>query len=339
MSKEEMFFDEKDRSPLKWIVITSVILVIVALVSYLYYNLKPKVILFNTINEVKKSFISEDSLNLKLKIDYDVYTDDERINKILDVLSKFKITADVKSNLRDNLEYSIYYNYDDKETYKVGGYLYKDNIYVGLLDKLYLIDNSNKYVNSIKDILSNKNNTSINDLFDRLINIDEKYISRKFNKDSLVVSVTLNDEVYKNYSFDYKPSKIVITYSIKDFKLSISKVNIIDEECNIDIVFNGNSVSFDFVREEKVLLKIVVDYLDNGEQRIVVQYDEINLLFSAVVKIEDNTTSDSVDYSSAVKLSEISSEDIEYFMNTLINSEAFSELSNTIYKYMGGIEE
>lgn len=338
MSKEEMFFDEKDRNPLKWIIITSVILVLVALVSYLYYNLKPKVILVNTINEVKKSFVSEDSVNLKFRIDYDVYTDDDRVNKVLEYLSKFKLDADVRSNLSDNLEYSMYFNYDDKETYKVGCYLYKDNIYVGVLDKLYLIDNGKEYVSGIKDILSN-DNTSISDIFDSLINIDEKYISREFNKDGLVISITLNDEVYKNYSFDYKPSKIVITYKIKDFKLSISSVNIIDEECNINILFNGKSFTFDFVKDEKTLLKIVVDDLGNKEKRIVVQYDKVNLLFSAVVKIEDNTTSDNIDYSSAANLSEISSEDIEKLMNTLLNSEAFSDLSDTINKYMGGIEE
>ena len=53
MSKDDVFFEEKDSGWFKWIVFLALVLLLCAAGSYVYYKFTPKVILVDTFDEIK----------------------------------------------------------------------------------------------------------------------------------------------------------------------------------------------------------------------------------------------------------------------------------------------
>lgn len=381
MSKDDVFFEEKDSGWFKWIVFLALVLLLCAAGSYVYYKFTPKVILVDTFSSIKYS-----SLNVKKKysynysLSYNIYTENKEAQEILEYFNKFNITYKINSNLKDDLEEKLYLNYEDKETINVGFAFYNNELYYNIFDRYYMLDHSDsleneknyiEYKKYIKELIPYFDTQSEETyMLERVIlvfgnTLNKEDLKRKVTKDNLVITVNLDDGFYKRlesnlesikfeeylsqYDLTYsdvfgkdgfRPEKLVFTYKFENYKIMLSQIEIIEDNVNMVIGIMNDMISFDYIIDGKLEFKVVIE-VNDGELKIIFQYDKIGLLVSLNFKEEENDYEEvKVDLTNVKKLSEFNEDDIAYIEEMIKNSEGMQKLFNQISeKYFGTQEE
>lgn len=381
MSKDDVFFEEKDSGWFKWVVILALVLLLCAAGSYVYYKFTPKVILVDTFSSIKYS-----SLNVKKKysynysLSYNIYTENKEAQEILEYFNKFNITYKINSNLKDDLEEKLYLNYEDKETINVGFAFYNNELYYNIFDRYYMLDHSDsleneknyiEYKKYIKELIPYFDTQSEETyMLERVIlvfgnTLNKEDLKRKVTKDNLVITVNLDDGFYKRlesnlesikfeeylsqYDLTYsdvfgkdgfRPEKLVFTYKFENYKIMLSQIEIIEDNVNMVIGIMNDMISFDYIIDGKLEFKVVIE-VNDGELKIIFQYDKIGLLVSLNFKEEENDYEEvKVDLTNVKKISEFNEDDIAYIEEMIKNSEGMQKLFNQILeKYFGTQEE
>ena len=384
MSKDDVFFEEKDSGWFKWIVFLALVLLLCAIGSYVYYKFTPKVILVDTFSEIKYTANKiRDNYSFGYNFSYNIYTENKEVQDFLKYFNKFNISFKSNSNLKDNLEETIYLNYEDKETYKVSAYFYNDEFYVKFFDRIYLIDeesfngnleedeiNYKEYKKYIKELIPYLNSESkessmlekVIEVFGNTLNKDD--LKRKVTKDNLVITVNLDDEFYKRlesnlesikfkeYLSDngltyedvfseenFKPEKVVFTYKFDNYKIVLSQIDIIQDKEDLVIGILKDTVSFDYMVNEKLEFKVVFEVKDN-EYKVIIQYDSAGLLVSLNFKEEETDYEEvKVDLSNVKKISEFNEDDYTYLIEQIENSDGMKELVNQLLEKYTKVQE
>lgn len=380
MSKDDVFFEEKDSGWFKWVVILALVLLLCAIGSYVYYKFTPKVILVDTFSSIKYS-----SLNVKKKysynysLSYNIYTENKEAQGILEYFNKFNITYKINSNLKDDLEEKLYLNYEDKETINVGFAFYNNELYYNIFDRYYMLDHSDsleneknyiEYKKYIKELIPYLNSESkessmlekVIEVFGNTLNKDD--LKRKVTKNNLVITVNLDDEFYKRlesnlesikfkeYLSDngltyedvfseenFKPEKVVFTYKFDNYKIVLSQIDIIQDKEDLVIGILKDTVSFDYMVNEKLEFKVVFEVKDN-EYKVIIQYDSAGLLVSLNFKEEETDYEEvKVDLSNVKKISEFNEEDATYLIEQIENSDGMKELVNQLLEKYTKVQE
>lgn len=384
MSKDDVFFEEKDSGWFKWVVILALVLLLCAIGSYVYYKFTPKVILVDTFDEIKYTANKiRDNYSFGYNFSYNIYTENKEVQDFLKYFNKFNISFKSNSNLKDNLEETIYLNYEDKETYKVSAYFYNDEFYVKFFDRIYLIDeesfnedleedeiNYKEYKKYIKELIPYLNSESkessmlekVIEVFGNTLNKDD--LKRKVTKDNLVITVNLDDEFYKRlesnlesikfkeYLSDngltyedvfseenFKPEKVVFTYKFDNYKIVLSQIDIIQDKEDLVIGILKDTISFDYMVNEKSEFKVVFEVKDN-EYKVIIQYDSAGLLVSLNFKEEETDYEEvKLDLSNVKKISEFNEEDATYLIEQIENSDGMKELVNQLLEKYTKVQE
>lgn len=384
MSKDDVFFEEKDSGWFKWIVFLALVLLLCAAGSYVYYKFTPKVILVNTFSEIKYTANKiRDNYSFGYNFSYNIYTENKEVQDFLEYFNKFNISFKSNSNLKDNLEETIYLNYEDKETYKVSAYFYKDEFYLKFFDRVYLLDeesfngnleenevNYKEYKKYIKELIPYLNSESkessmlekVIEVFGNTLNKDD--LKRKLTKDNLVLTVNLDDEFYKRlesnlesikfkeylseYDLTYedvfsienfKPEKIVFTYKFDNYKIVLSQIDIIQDKEDLVIGILKDTISFDYMVNEKLEFKVVFEVKDN-EYKVIIQCDKVGLLVSLNFKEEETDYEEvKVDLSNVKKISEFNEDDYTYLIEQIENSDGMKELVNQLLEKYTKVQE
>lgn len=384
MSKDDVFFEEKDSGWFKWIVFLALVLLLCAAGSYVYYKFTPKVILVDTFSEIKYTANKiRDNYSFGYNFSYNIYTENKEVQDFLEYFNKFNISFKSNSNLKDNLEETIYLNYEDKETYKVSAYFYKDEFYLKFFDRVYLLDeesfngnleedevNYKEYKKYIKELIPYLNSESkessmlekVIEVFGNTLNKDD--LKRKLTKDNLVLTVNLDDEFYKRlesnlesikfkeylseYDLTYedvfgienfKPEKIVFTYKFDNYKIVLSQIDIIQDKEDLVIGILKDTISFDYMVNEKLEFKVVFEVNDN-EYKVIIQCDKVGLLVSLNFKEEETDYEEvKVDLSNVKKISEFNEDDYTYLIEQIENSDGMKELVNQLLEKYTKVQE
>ena len=384
MSKDDVFFEEKDSGWFKWIVFLALVLLLCAAGSYVYYKFTPKVILVDAFSEIKYTANKiRDNYSFGYNFSYNIYTENKEVQDFLKYFNKFNISFKSNSNLKDNLEETIYLNYEDKETYKVSAYFYKDEFYLKFFDRVYLIDeesfnedleedeiNYKEYKKYIKELIPYLNSESkessmlekVIEVFGNTLNKDD--LKRKVTKNNLVITVNLDDEFYKRlesnlesikfkeYLSDngltyedvfseenFKPEKVVFTYKFDNYKIVLSQIDIIQDKEDLVIGILKDTVSFDYMVNEKLEFKVVFEVKDN-EYKVIIQCDKVGLLVSLNFKEEETDYEEvKVDLSNVKKISEFNEEDATYLIEQIENSDGMKELVNQLLEKYTKVQE
>ena len=380
MSKDDVFFEEKDSGWFKWIVILALVLLLCAAGSYVYYKLTPKVILVDTFSSIKYSSLNvKKKYSYKYSLSYNIYTENKEAQEILEYFNKFNITYKINSNLKDDLEEKFYLNYEDKETFNVGFAFYNDELYYNIFDRVYVLDHGDsledvksyreykKYIKELIPYLDAQSEEVY--MLEKIIKVfgntlDKEDLKRKVTKDNLVITVNLDDDFYKRlesnlesikfkeyiseYDLTYndvfgkdgfRPEKMVFTYKFDNYKIVLSQIEIIEDNVDMVIGIMNDMISFDYIIDGKLEFKVVIE-VNNGEVKIIFQYDKMGLLVSLNFKEEDTDYEEvKVDLTNVKKLSEINEEDIAYFEEKIKNSEGMQKLFNQILEKYTGIQE
>lgn len=384
MSKDDVFFEEKDSGWFKWIVFLALVLLLCAAGSYVYYKFTPKVILVNTFDEIKYTANKiRDNYSFGYNFSYNIYTENKEVQDFLEYFNKFNISFKSNSNLKDNLEETIYLNYENKETYKVSAYFYNDEFYVKFFDRIYLIDeesfnedleedeiNYKEYKKYIKELIPYLNSESkessmlenVVEVIGNTLNKDD--LKRKVTKDNLVITVNLDDEFYKRlesnlesikfkeYLSDngltyedvfneenFKPEKVVFTYKFDNYKIVLSQIDIIQDKEDLVIGILNDTISFDYMVNEKLEFKVVFEVNDN-EYKVIIQCDKVGLLVSLNFKEEETDYEEvKVDLSNVKKISEFNEDDYTYLIEQIENSDGMKELVNQLLEKYTKVQE
>lgn len=384
MSKDDVFFEEKDSGWFKWIVFLALVLLLCAAGSYVYYKFTPKVILVDTFSEIKYTANKiRDNYSFGYNFSYNIYTENKEVQDFLEYFNKFNISFKSNSNLKDNLEETIYLNYENKETYKVSAYFYKDEFYLKFFDRVYLLDeesfngnleedevNYKEYKKYIKELIPYLNSESkessmlekVIEVFGNTLNKDD--LKRKLTKDNLVITVNLDDEFYKRlesnlesikfkeylseYDLTYedvfsienfKPEKIVFTYKFDNYKIVLSQIDIIQDKEDLVIGILKDTISFDYMVNEKLEFKVVFEVNDN-EYKVIIQCDKVGLLVSLNFKEEETDYEEvKVDLSNVKKISEFNEDDYTYLIEQIENSDGMKELVNQLLEKYTKVQE
>lgn len=384
MSKDDVFFEEKDSGWFKWVVILALVLLLCAAGSYVYYKFTPKVILVDTFSEIKYTANKiRDNYSFGYNFSYNIYTENKEVQDFLKYFNKFNISFKSNSNLKDNLEETIYLNYEDKETYKVSAYFYNDEFYVKFFDRIYLIDeesfngnleedkvNYKEYKKYIKELIPYLNSESkessmlekVIEVFGNTLNKDD--LKRKVTKNNLVITVNLDDEFYKRlesnlesikfkeYLSDngltyedvfseenFKPEKVVFTYKFDNYKIVLSQIDIIQDKEDLVIGILKDTISFDYMVNEKLEFKVVFEVKDN-EYKVIIQCDKVGLLVSLNFKEEETDYEEvNVDLSNVKKISEFNEDDYTYLIEQIENSDGMKELVNQLLEKYTKVQE
>lgn len=384
MSKDDVFFEEKDSGWFKWIVFLALVLLLCAAGSYVYYKFTPKVILVDTFSEIKYTANKiRDNYSFGYNFSYNIYTENKEVQDFLKYFNKFNISFKSNSNLKDNLEETIYLNYEDKETYKVSAYFYNDEFYVKFFDRIYLIDeesfngnleedemNYKEYKKYIKELIPYLNSESkessmlekVIEVFGNTLNKDD--LKRKVTKDNLVITVNLDDEFYKRlesnlesikfkeylseYDLTYedvfseenfKPEKVVFTYKFDNYKIVLSQIDIIQDKEDLVIGILKDTISFDYMVNEKLEFKVVFEVKDN-EYKVIIQCDKVGLLVSLNFKEEETDYEEvKLDLSNVKKISEFNEDDYTYLIEQIENSDGMKELVNQLLEKYTKVQE
>lgn len=380
MSKDDVFFEEKDSGWFKWVVILALVLLLCAAGSYVYYKLTPKVILVDTFSSIKYSSLNvKKKYSYKYSLSYNIYTESKEAQEILEYFNKFNITYKINSNLKDDLEEKFYLNYEDKETFNVGFAFYNDELYYNIFDRVYVLDHGDsledvksyreykKYIKELIPYLDAQSEEVY--MLEKVIEVfgntlDKEDLKRKVTKDNLVITVNLDDDFYKRlesnlesikfkeyiseYDLTYndvfgkdgfRPEKMVFTYKFDNYKIVLSQIEIIEDNVDMVIGIMNDMISFDYIIDGKLEFKVVIE-VNNGEVKIIFQYDKIGLLVSLNFKEEETDYEEvKVDLTNVKKLSEINEEDIAYFEEKIKNSEGMQKLFNQILEKYTGIQE
>lgn len=384
MSKDDVFFEEKDSGWFKWIVFLALVLLLCAAGSYVYYKFTPKVILVDTFSEIKYTANKiRDNYSFGYNFSYNIYTENKEVQDFLEYFNKFNISFKSNSNLKDNLEETIYLNYEDKETYKVSAYFYKDEFYLKFFDRVYLLDeesfngnleedemNYKEYKKYIKELIPYLNSESkessmlekVIEVFGNTLNKDD--LKRKVTKDNLVITVNLDDDFYKRlesnlesikfkeYLSDngltyedvfseenFKPEKVVFTYKFDNYKIVLSQIDIIQDKEDLVIGILKDTISFDYMVNEKLEFKVVFEVNDN-EYKVIIQCDKVGLLVSLNFKEEETDYEEvRVDLSNVKKISEFNEEDATYLIEQIENSDGMKELVNQLLEKYTKVQE
>lgn len=308
MSKDDVFFEEKDSGWFKWIVILALVLLLCAAGSYVYYKFTPKVILVDTFSEIKYTANKiRDNYSFGYNFSYNIYTENKEVQDFLEYFNKFNISFKSNSNLKDNLEETIYLNYEDKETYKVSAYFYNDEFYVKFFDRIYLIDeesfngnleedemNYKEYKKYIKELIPYLNSESkessmlekVIEVFGNTLNKDD--LKRKVTKDNLVITVNLDDEFYKRLESNLE--------SIK-FKEYLSEYDLTYEDVFSEENFKPEKVVFTYKFDNYKIVLSQIDIIQDKEDLVIgilkdtISFDyKVNekLEFKVVFEVKDN---------------------------------------------------
>lgn len=374
--EEEKFFNDKE-SKVKYIVIGVLLFLVLAIIGMIYYSLTPKVILNETIKTLEhKASKIKDKYTFKFNISFNLYSDDKNIQPFFNIINKFDYTFVTNSNLKDNLEESIYLKYNKKDIMNLNAYYYNDETYIKIFDKLLLVDKtkeneSNKnpieYKNNIKDILPYLDSNSedakwLKKVIETIKNtIEEDNLKRKINKEGLSLIITLDNNFYEklekelekigfkeyleknNLKYEdivneqnFKPEKIVVKYELNELKYELNKITIIDEKDSIDITLNSENLYIDIYNSDKCIIKVSLEK-EGNKNKLIVQDDDKGILFNITIEEIENTYEEvKLDTSSAKKLSELNEEDINYFMEKIGSTEGMEELINQITSAIGG---
>ena len=384
MSKDDVFFEEKESGWFKWIVFLALVLLLCAAGSYVYYKFTPKVILVDTFSEIKYTANKiRDNYSFGYNFSYNIYTENKEVQDFLKYFNKFNISFKSNSNLKDNLEETIYLNYEDKETYKVSAYFYNDEFYVKFFDRVYLLDeesfngnleedemNYKEYKKYIKELIPYLNSESkessmlekVIEVFGNTLNKDD--LKRKVTKNNLVITVNLDDEFYKRlesnlesikfkeYLSDngltyedvfseenFKPEKVVFTYKFDNYKIVLSQIDIIQDKEDLVIGILKDTVSFDYMVNEKLEFKVVFEVKDN-EYKVIIQCDKVGLLVSLNFKEEETDYEEvKLDLSNVKKISEFNEDDYTYLIEQIENSDGMKELVNQLLEKYTKVQE
>lgn len=308
MSKDDVFFEEKDSGWFKWIVILALVLLLCAAGSYVYYKFTPKVILVDTFSEIKYTANKiRDNYSFGYNFSYNIYTENKEVQDFLEYFNKFNISFKSNSNLKDNLEETIYLNYEDKETYKVSAYFYNDEFYVKFFDRIYLIDeesfngnleedemNYKEYKKYIKELIPYLNSESkessmlekVIEVFGNTLNKDD--LKRKVTKDNLVITVNLDDEFYKRLESNLE--------SIK-FKEYLSEYDLTYEDVFSIENFKPEKIVFTYKFDNYKIVLSQIDIIQDKEDLVIgilkdtISFDyKVNekLEFKVVFEVKDN---------------------------------------------------
>lgn len=384
MSKDDVFFEEKDSGWFKWIVFLALVLLLCAAGSYVYYKFTPKVILVDTFSEIKYTANKiRDNYSFGYNFSYNIYTENKEVQDFLEYFNKFNISFKSNSNLKDNLEETIYLNYEDKETYKVSAYFYKDEFYLKFFDRVYLLDeesfngnleedevNYKEYKKYIKELIPYLNSESKeSSMLENVVvvignTLNKDDLKRKVTKDNLVITVNLDDEFYKRlesnlesikfkeYLSDngltyedvfseenFKPEKVVFTYKFDNYKIVLSQIDIIQDKEDLVIGILKDTVSFDYMVNEKSEFKVVFEVKDN-EYKVIIQCDKVGLLVSLNFKEEETDYEEvKVDLSNVKKISEFNEDDYTYLIEQIENSDGMKELVNQLLEKYTKVQE
>mgnify|MGYP007128337640 CR=1 FL=1 len=308
MSKDDVFFEEKDSGWFKWIVFLALVLLLCAAGSYVYYKFTPKVILVDTFSEIKYTANKiRDNYSFGYNFSYNIYTENKEVQDFLEYFNKFNISFKSNSNLKDNLEETIYLNYEDKETYKVSAYFYKDEFYLKFFDKVYLLDeesfngnleenevNYKEYKKYIKELIPYLNSESkessmlekVIEVFGNTLNKDD--LKRKVTKDNLVITVNLDDEFYKRLESNLE--------SIK-FKEYLSEYDLTYEDVFSIENFKPEKIVFTYKFDNYKIVLSQIDIIQDKEDLVIgilkdtISFDyKVNekLEFKVVFEVKDN---------------------------------------------------
>lgn len=308
MSKDDVFFEEKDSGWFKWIVFLALVLLLCAAGSYVYYKFTPKVILVDTFSEIKYTANKiRDNYSFGYNFSYNIYTENKEVQDFLEYFNKFNISFKSNSNLKDNLEETIYLNYENNETYKVSAYFYKDEFYLKFFDRVYLLDeesfngnleedevNYKEYKKYIKELIPYLNSESkessmlekVIKVFGNTLNKDD--LKRKVTKDNLVITVNLDDEFYKRLESNLE--------SIK-FKEYLSDNGLTYEDVFSEENFKPEKVVFTYKFDNYKIVLSQIDIIQDKEDLVIgilkdtISFDyKVNekLEFKVVFEVKDN---------------------------------------------------
>ena len=265
-------------------------------------------ILVDTFDEIKYTANKiRDNYSFGYNFSYNIYTENKEVQDFLEYFNKFNISFKSNSNLKDNLEETIYLNYENKETYKVSAYFYKDEFYLKVFDRVYLLDeesfngnleenevNYKEYKKYIKELIPYLNSESkessmlekVIKVFGNTLNKDD--LKRKVTKDNLVITVNLDDEFYKRLESNLE--------SIK-FKEYLSDNGLTYEDVFSEENFKPEKVVFTYKFDNYKIVLSQIDIIQDKEDLVIgilkdtISFDyKVNekLEFKVVFEVNDN---------------------------------------------------
>lgn len=358
MSKDDVFFEEKDSGWFKWIVILALVLLLCAAGSYVYYKFTPKVILVDTFNEIKYTANKiRDNYSFGYKFSYNIYTENKEAQEVLEYFNKFNISFKSNSNLKDNLEETIYLNYEDKETYKVSAYFYNDEFYLKVFDRVYLIDEEGfnedleegemdykEYKKYIKELIPYLNSDSeessmlekVIEVIGNTLNKDD--LKRKVTKDNLVITVNLDDDFYKRLESNLE--------SIK-FKEFLSEYDLTYEDVFGTASNRCEKVVFTYKFDNYKIVLSQIDIIQDKEDLVIgilndmISFDYMvndKSEFKVVFEIKDNEYKVIIQYDKVGLLVSLNFKyeetDYEEVNVDLTNVKKLSEINEEDYTYL-----
>ena len=224
-----------------------------------------------------------------------------------------------------------------------------------------------KYIKELIPYLKSESKESsmlekVIEVFGNTLNKDD--LKRKVTKDNLVITVNLDDEFYKRlesnlesikfkeYLSDngltyedvfseenFKPEKVVFTYKFDNYKIVLSQIDIIQDKEDLVIGILKDTISFDYMVNEKLEFKVVFEVKDN-EYKVIIQCDKVGLLVSLNFKEEETDYEEvKVDLSNVKKISEFNEEDATYLIEQIENSDGMKELVNQLLEKYTKVQE
>ena len=140
-------------------------------------------------------------------------------------------------------------------------------------------------------------------------------------------------------SCDETSCSIVKNGSCEISTVVLSQIDIIQDKEDLVIGILKDTVSFDYMVNEKSEFKVVFEVKDN-EYKVIIQYDSAGLLVSLNFKEEETDYEEvKLDLSNVKKISEFNEEDATYLIEQIESSDGMKELVNQLLEKYIGIQE
>ena len=138
---------------------------------------------------------------------------------------------------------------------------------------------------------------------------------------------------------NFKPEKIVFTYKFDNYKIVLSQIDIIQDKEDLVIGILNDTISFDYMVNEKLEFKVVFEVNDN-EYKVIIQCDKVGLLVSLNFKEEETDYEEvKVDLSNVKKISDFNEDDYTYLIEQIENSDGMKELVNQLLEKYTKVQE
>lgn len=300
MDKEEVFFVDKENNFIKWLLIMTIFIGLLALGTYVYYKLTPKNIFESVISKIDFESSDKSSTSEQVKFakrydfSYNAYSDNKDIEQLLVILNKYKYRLDLYYNNENEVRFEADLTFNDKKLLNLLFGYDEKKTYVGAYDRTYYFDNLDNFSEE-KQVKYEENKSKFdkfldelndeNDLNDKFFkpvvdafknSVEDYNLKRTVSKDNIVLTINYDNKFYKRFQNNLKKNGFVDLLNRIGFKTD----GLVPEKYRIRktiITLNRNNLEYS--------LGNVRFYSD-------VDYFEVNIVDDKTIEYNINTKED-----------------------------------------------